>query len=170
MTIERVEITCRHGTYGGIKAGRVAAFDYEIPARFPVKGVGRTQRSFVLLDEHVQLQEPLSFPAELDGWWYVDLVEVRESGSAIVVADHWLDVVVPPPGQPYQIRDLGEFGDALLAGDLSADQARAGLARFQGFIDTYLHGPERATKHSDLAQRWYDFPPAALAPLANAEI
>lgn len=170
MKVERVEVRCRHGVYPGIRAGRVAAYEFAIPAEYHVRGDNRVQRSFLLLDEHVQLQEPLTFSAEFEGWWYVDLVEVDEGASGITVADHWLDVVVPPAGQPYQLRDLDEFGEALLAGQVTPEQAAAGLGRFQAFIDTYLHGPDRVTKHLELATSWYDFPPAALDPLRAVPI
>jgi hypothetical protein len=36
-----------------------------------------------MLDEHIQLHQPLTFPEPLRDWWYVDLVEVTESGDTV---------------------------------------------------------------------------------------
>ncbi|MFD1049187.1 hypothetical protein ACFQ1S_28450 [Kibdelosporangium lantanae] len=37
------------------------------------------------------------------GWWYVDLVEIREQGDTIHVVDHYVDIIVGPPGLPYRV-------------------------------------------------------------------
>ena len=68
---------------------------------------------------------------------------------------------MPPFGQPFQVRDLDEFGDALTSGALTPAQAAEGLARVQRFIDTYLRGELRPTPGT----AWADFPPAAIADL-----
>lgn len=130
---ERVEVSCRHGTYPGVRVGRVCAYEFEIPDKYEVRGHDRTQRVFVMLDEHIQLNQPLTFPEAFEDWWYVDLVEVVEVGDTISVADHWLDVAVPPAGHPYRVMD-GELADALVAGQVSTEQVAAGLRRFQHFL------------------------------------
>ena len=162
---EAVEVTCRHGAYPGVRIGRVASYDFEIPAQHPVVDEReRTQRVFLLLDEHIQLQQPRSFLGAYADWWYVDLVEIAEAGPSIVVADHWVDLVVPPFGQPYQLRDLDEFAVALSTGALTAKQAADGLARVQRFVDAHLHGPLVPEPRTD----WFDFPPTAIEPLRRS--
>lgn len=162
MRPESVEVTCRHGTYPGVRIGRVASYDFEIPMRHELADPqDRTQRMFLLLDEHLQLNQPRTFLGPYAGWWYVDLVEITEDAAAITVVDHWIDVVVPPFGQPYQLLDLDEFGDALASGGLPADQAAIDLTRFQRFVDTYLRGELEMEPRTD----WADFPPQAIEPL-----
>jgi hypothetical protein len=43
------------------------------------------QRSFVLLDDGFQINQPVVFPPERRGWWYCDLVRIVEDGG---VAEH----------------------------------------------------------------------------------
>lgn len=167
---ERIEVTCRHGTYPGIRIGRVCAYEFEIPDKYEVRGPGRTQRVFVLLDDHIQLNQPLTFPEPFGDWWYVDLVEVTETAETVAVADHWLDVAVPPAGQPYRVMDGHEFADALLAGQVTPDQVASGLRRFQHFLDRYLHGPLDERGFDAVAGSWHDFPPSAIEPLTGVPI
>ena len=162
---ERIQVTCRHGTYPGIRVERVCAYEFEIPDEYEVRGQERTQRVFVLLDEHIQLNQPLTFPEPFRDWWYVDLVEVTETAKAVSVADHWLDVAVPPAGQPYRVMDGHEFADALLAEEVTPEQVASGLRRLQHFLDQYLHGPLDERGFDALGRSWHDFPPAALEPL-----
>ncbi|GAB3913285.1 hypothetical protein GCM10029964_122550 [Kibdelosporangium lantanae] len=127
-------------------------------------GAGRRQRAFLLLDESAQLNQPVVFKPARAGWWYVDLVEIREQGDTIHVVDHYVDIIVGPPGLPYRVLDLHELGEALTRGALTAPQAARALVATQAFVDRHLqgkdhHGPD-----------WPDFPPAALAPVHEVEI
>ena len=148
----------------------MCAYEFDIPAQHEVRGSDRTQRAFVLLDEHIQLQQPLTFLGQFEEWWYVDLVEVTEVEDHITIVDHWLDVAVPPDGQPYRVMDGHEFGDALRAGAISMEQAADGLLRFQHFLDQYLHGPLAERNFDATSRSWYNFPPASLAPVWSAPI
>ena len=149
----------------GVRAGRVAAYEFDIPDGMYVRpGAGRRQRAFLLLDESAQLDQPVVFRPNRAGWWYVDLVEIRERGRTIHVVDHYVDIVVGPPGLPYRVLDLHELGDALTSGALTVAQVAHVLAATQAFVDRHLqgenhHGPD-----------WPDFPPAALAPVREVEI
>lgn len=60
------------------------------------------QRSFVLLDDGFQINQPVIFPPERRGWWYCDLVKVVEHGDIVTVDDLWIDVIVGPPDHPRQ--------------------------------------------------------------------
>ena len=146
---EPVEVTSRLGTFPGVRLGRVARYEFE---GTPL---------FLLLDDHVQLHQPPGFTGVYAGWWYVDLVELTEDETTITVVDHWVDVVVPPWGDPFQVRDLDELGEAIAAGAITAEQAAIGLTRVQRFLDTHLRGELRAELQDD----WADFPPKAIEPL-----
>ncbi|MEV3985803.1 hypothetical protein [Nonomuraea sp. NPDC049758] len=160
VTVVRGELPCPGG-----RVGRVAAYEFDIPeGRYVRPGAGRRQRAFLLLDESVQLHQPVVFGPERAGWWYIDLVGIRESGDTVRVADHYVDFVVGPPGLPYRVLDLHELGEALTSGRLTARQVADVLAAAQAFADKHLqgeghHGPQ-----------WPDFPPAALSAVREVEI
>lgn len=167
---ERVQVTCRHGTYPGIRSGRVCAYEFQIPDKYPIRGTDRTQRVYVLLDEHIQLHQPLTFLEPFQDWWYVDLVEASELDRLVTIADHWLDVAVPPDGQPYRVMDGDEFAEALVGGHVTMEQVANGLQRFQHFLDSYLHGPLSERGFDALSSGWHDFPPAVLSTLRSFPI
>jgi len=149
------------GPFPGIRAGRVAAYEFpmfDIPVR---PGSLPQDRSYLLLDEGIQMSCPPGFAEHHAGWWYVDLVGITEGGRDVAVMDRYLDVIVGPPGHPYRVLDMDEFGDALLSGALSPEQAVDGLRRFQRFLDRYLNRP------GDAELAWPDFPPRAIRPLAG---
>ncbi|GLZ77966.1 hypothetical protein Afil01_27730 [Actinorhabdospora filicis] len=149
----------------GIRIGRVAAYEFDIPeGKYIRPGAGRRQRVFLLLDESAQLHQPVVFRPERAGWWYVDLVDIREEGDTVHVADRYVDFIVGPPGVPYRILDLHELGEALATGRLTPLQAGQVLAATQSFADRHLQGRD----HHGPA--WPDFPPAALEPLRNISI
>lgn len=149
----------------GVRVGRVAAYEFDIPDGMYVRpGAGRRQRAFLLLDESAQLDQPVVFEPEQAGWWYVDLVEIREDGDTIHVVDHYVDFVVGPPGLPYRVLDLHELGEALTTGALTAPQVAHVLAATQAFADRHLQGEHHR------GPDWPDFPPAALAPVRAVEI
>lgn len=128
------------------------------------KGVQQVQRTFVLLDDGIQISQPIPFPPDQQGWWYCDLVRVVAEGDLIRVDDLWIDVIVGPPDRPYRVLDLDEYGQALAAGDLSLADAVDGLIRMQRFLD------RRLNRHHDVPQQWADFPPAAVQELLTADL
>lgn len=142
----RGELPCPGG-----RVGRVAAYEFDIPE-------GRYVRP------GAQLHQPVVFGPERAGWWYIDLVGIRESGDTVRVADHYVDFVVGPPGLPYRVLDLHELGEALTSGRLTARQVADVLAAAQAFADKHLQGEGHHGPH------WPDFPPAALSAVREVEI
>ncbi len=150
------------GPFAGVRLGRVACYDFPIPEpHFIRPGLPRQDRSYLLLEAAIQLSQPPGFQEEQAGWWYIDLVEISESGTHLTVMDHYLDVIVPPAGHSYRLLDMDEFGDALANGQLSQQQAITGLRNFQRFLDTHLN------RRHDVTLAWPDFPPAAIEPLRH---
>lgn len=159
VTVLRGDLPCP-----GIRVGRVAAYEFDIPDGMYVRpDAGRRQRAFLLLDESAQLDQPLVFQPDRAGWWYIDLVEIREEGDTIHVTDHYADIIVGPPGLPYRILDLDELGAALTTGALTAQQVSHVLTATQTFVDRHLQGA------SHDGPDWPDFPPAALAAVRDIE-
>ena len=151
----------RRGPFPGIRVERVAAYDFRMfdtPGR---AGQLPRDRSYLLLDEGIQMSCPPGFAEHHAGWWYVDLVEFTEHGDEVTVMDQYLDVIVGPPDQPYRVLDMDEFGDAVASGELTAERAIEGLRRFQRFIDAHLN------RLSDSVHAWPDFPPRAIRPLGE---
>jgi hypothetical protein len=73
--LQPVTVLSRERTCPGVRSGRVAAYEFDIPETLAVRpGLSRRQRAFLLLDESVQLAQPQVFPPHQTGWWYVDLV------------------------------------------------------------------------------------------------
>ncbi len=163
--IEPVTVISRVGVLSGIRRGRVAAYDYSIPGRHPVReGASRVMRLYLLLDEAIQVCQPPTWFGHEAGSWYVDLVSITESAGTIEVVDRDIDVIVPPPGRPYRVVDLHEFGDAIESGEHSLEDAIAGLRAFQAFLETHLNRPDGSPGP------WPDFPPAAIRPLMGIEM
>lgn len=150
-------------TAAGIRRGDVVAYDWG----FTQDGVDHVQRTFVLLAEHMQINQPVVFPPEQTGWWYCDLVTVQWAGpgSALVtVQDAWIDVIIGPPDHPYRVLDLDEYADALAEGRLSPAEAVDGLRRMQRFLD------RRLNRRDDVTRTWPDFPPREVAELLSIEL
>jgi hypothetical protein len=149
----------------GVRVGRVAAYEFDIPeGRYVRPDAGRRQRAFLLLDESAQLNQPVVFKPERAGWWYIDLVDIREVGDTIRVVDHYVDFIVGPPGLPYRVLDLHELGEALTSGKLTPHQVAHVLTATQAFADRYLQG------RYHYGVEWPDFPPAALASVRDIAI
>ncbi len=115
----------------GLRWGGVVAYDWG----FEAQGGEHVQRSFVLLDDGVQINQPVLFPQQQQGWWYCDLVSVVDDGDIVSVDDMWIDVVVGPPDQPYRVLDLDDYAKALADGRLTLVDAVEGLTRAQRFLD-----------------------------------
>lgn len=129
---------------------------------FEYEGRQWEQRSFVLLDDGFQINQPVIFPPERYGWWYCDLVKVVENQDVVTVDDLWIDVIVGPPDHPYRMLDLHEYAEAMESGALSAADAADGLVRTQRFLD------RRLNRRYDHAERtWLDFPSAEVEQLMN---
>ena len=129
---------------------------------FEHEGQRWQQRSFVLLDDGFQINQPVIFPPERRGWWYCDLVRIVEDGDIVTVDDLWIDVIVGPPDHPYRMLDLHEYAAAMASGVLSLTDAADGLVRTQRFLD------RRLNRRYDHAERtWLDFPPADVERLMD---
>jgi predicted RNA-binding protein associated with RNAse of E/G family len=128
---------------------------------FELNGRHYEQRSFVLLDDGFQINQPVIFPAEQQGWWYCDLVRVTDAGNEVVVEDLWIDVIVGPPDHPYRLLDLDEYAAAAESGQLSPAEAADGLVRTQRFLD------RRLNRRHEVLRNWPDFPPATVTALST---
>jgi hypothetical protein len=162
--VDPVTVIGRYGTCPGLRIGRAAAYEFQFDEEDPrARGrairdefADRIQRVFVLLDEHIQLNQPIVSTSYWDDWWYVDLVEIEEHDDLITIRDQYVDLIVPPDVQPYRVVDLDELGDALQSGRLSVDNAVQALRNLQSFIDAHLH-----LRTAEMTA-WRDFPPAAI--------
>ena len=128
---------------------------------FQLDGRSYQQRTFVLLDEGFQVNQPVVFLPQQQGWWYCDLVRITDHGDVIEVDDHWIDIIVGPPDHPYRVLDLDEFGTAVRDGRLSAVDAADGLKQAQCFLDRHLN------RRHDVTRAWPDFPPSGIAALRH---
>ena len=128
---------------------------------FELDGQHFEQRSFVLLDDGFQINQPVIFPAEQQGWWYCDLVRVTDHGHEVIVEDLWIDVIVGPPDHPYRVLDLDEYAEATRSGVLSPADAVDGLVRTQRFLD------RRLNRRHEVLRIWPDFPPATVTALSH---
>lgn len=144
----------------GLRRDGVVAYDWG----FEDGGRSYLQRSFVLLDEGFQINQPVRFPAAQRGWWYGDLVAIDDSDEAVRVDDLYIDVIVGPPDQPYRVLDLDDFAEAQASGRLGADQAERGLRQVQQFLD------RRLNRRHDVTPTWPDFPPAEVEALLHADL
>ncbi|GAA1113000.1 hypothetical protein GCM10009630_07710 [Kribbella jejuensis] len=96
----------------------------------------------MLLGEGVQLTKPAVFEGAMEGWWYVDLVEIEHSDAGLVVHDLYADLLIPPAANRYQVLDLDELAEALQAGAITPAQCATVLTNTQRFINRYLRGEE----------------------------
>lgn len=164
----------RFGPLPGYRLDDVVAYEWELPARFePWPGRTLVERTFVLLDLGVSFANPCWMREhradgsilEADPWgrdsWYVDLITVEREGGRHLFRDLYVDVIVPTDGRHQRMLDLDELADALANGTLMADIVIDGLRRWQCFLDRHLHGGRWP------AERWADFPPAAIQTLAE---
>jgi hypothetical protein len=144
----------------GLRRGEVVAYDWG----FRQDRRDYVQRSFVLLDDGVQVNQPVIFPTRQRGWWYCDLVSVSDDGDLLRVDDLWIDVIVGPPGHPYRLLDLHEYAEAITSGQLSVADAADGLTRMQRFLD------RRLNRRHEVTRTWPDFPPACVEAMLTMEL
>lgn len=128
---------------------------------FDLHGTHYEQRSYILLDDGFQINQPVIFPADQQGWWYCDLVRVTDTGDEVIVEDLWIDVIIGPPDHPYRLLDLDEYAVAAERGEITAAEAVDGLIRTQRFLD------RRLNRRHEVLRTWPDFPPAAVTALSN---
>lgn len=129
--------------------------------RFELDDRHYEQRSYVLLDDGFQINQPVIFPDAQRGWWYCDLVRVTDNGDEVIVEDLWIDVIVGPPDHPYRVLDLDEYATAAARGDLNSAEAADGLVRTQRFLD------RRLNRRHEVLRTWPDFPPKTVTVLSN---
>ncbi|MGW4651226.1 DUF402 domain-containing protein [Kitasatospora sp. NPDC004289] len=147
----------------GIRRGNVVAYDWG----FHEAGTDHVQRTFVLLEESVQINQPVTFPPQQRGWWYCDLVSVEWDGPGqrlLRTADLWIDVVVGPPDHPYRLLDLDDFADALADGRIGTERAAEALRQAQRFLD------RRLNRRHETTRSWPAFPPAEVSGLLTADL
>jgi hypothetical protein len=159
--IENVRVFHRTGQWcPGQRIGDVVAYDARLLPAYQVAGRPTIDRSYLLLDQGIQLTRPVAFVEPVEGWWYVDVVEVDESQDGFVVHDLYVDFLVPPGAHRYHVLDLDELAGALGDGQITAAQCATALSRTQDFINRHLRGAEEGSV--DPPQQ---FPPASIAVL-----
>jgi hypothetical protein len=150
------------GPFAGVRLGDALAYEFLLDDTLvPRPGTTRLERVFVLLDLGVQLSNPPWWHGDDAACWYVDLVAISGGDGRYQVWDQYVDVIVATDGRPYRMLDLDEFADAIRQGVLSLPDALDALGRWQRFLDRHLHTQRLPTAG------WSDFPPAAIAPLAD---
>ncbi len=138
-----VQVFHRSGQWcSGLQRGEVVAYDVQILPEYQVAGRPTVDRSYLLLGEGVQLTKPAVFEGPVEGWWYVDLVEIERTGTGLVVHDLYVDFLIPPAVDRYQILDLDELSDALTAGKITTAQCADVLTATQRFVHRYLRRAE----------------------------
>lgn len=156
-----VQVLHRSGQWcPGRQIGEVVAYDVRILPQYQVAGRPTVDRCYLLLDEHVQLTKPAVFEGAVEGWWYVDVVEIDRTAEGLRVHDMYVDLLFPPALNRYQVLDLEELAEALTAGAISTDQCADALTATQRFVHRYLRGAEEGPNGPSAA-----FPPPEVATL-----
>jgi hypothetical protein len=130
--------------------------------QYQVRGRPTIDRSYLLLDQGIQLTRPVAFEGPVEGWWYVDLVEIENTEPGFIVHDLYVDFLVPPGADRYHVLDLDELADALRDGKIAAAQCATLLSRTQRFVDRHLRSTEEGSVNPPL-----QFPPACIAMLQS---
>ncbi len=159
--IENVRVLHRTGQWcPGRRVGEVVAYDVRILPEYQVVGRPTIDRSYLLLDQGIQLTRPVVFEGPVEGWWYVDVVDVEQTEAGLFVHDLYVDFLVPPGADRYHVLDLDELADALSGGKITAAECATVLNRTQRFIDRHLRGIEKGSIDPPP-----QFPPAGIALL-----
>lgn len=159
--MNEVQVFHRSGQWcPGRQVGEVVAYDVRIVPQYQVAGRPTVDRCYLLLSEGVQLTKPVVFEGAVEGWWYVDLIELERTAEGLVVHDMYVDLLFPPALNRYQILDLEELADALTAGEITAAQCAAALTATQQFVHRYLRGAEEGPNGPSA-----EFPPAGVVAL-----
>ncbi|MGR6919269.1 hypothetical protein ACU635_33910 [[Actinomadura] parvosata] len=161
--IESVWVFHRTGQWcPGRRIGEVVAYDAQLLPEYQVAGRPTIDRSFLLLDQGIQLTRPVVFEGPVEGWWYIDVVEVELTEAGLVVHDLYVDFLVPPGADRYHVLDLDELADALHQGQITAAQCVTVLTRTQRFIDRHLCANEEGSVDPPR-----QFPPDSIAVLES---
>ena len=161
--MDDIQVFHRSGQWcPGRRVGDVVAYDVKILPKYQVPGRPTVDRSYLLLNEGIQLTKPAVFEGPVEGWWYVDLVEIDHTDTGLLVRDLYVDLLIPPAANRYQLLDLDEFADALTAGQITPIQCATVLHQTQQFINRYLRGPEEGPSGPQ-----HQFPPAAVTTLES---
>ena len=161
--IENVRVLHRTGQWcPGRRIGEVVAYDVRILPEYQVAGRPTVDRSYLLLDQGIQLTRPVVFEGPVEGWWYVDLVDVERTEAGLVVHDLYADFLVPPGADRYHVLDLDDLADALSSGEITAAQCATVLRNTQRFVERHLRGTEKGSVGPP-----QQFPPASIAPLES---
>jgi hypothetical protein len=159
--MESVRVFHRSGQWcPGRRAGEVIAFDMRILPEYQVAGRPVVERSYLLLGEGVQVTKPVVFEGPVEGWWYVDLVEIEHTADGLVIHDMYADLLFPPAMNRYQVLDLEELAEALTDGKITAAQCAETLTATQRFVHRYLRGAEEGPVGPSA-----EFPPAEVVAL-----
>ncbi|WP_432886159.1 hypothetical protein ACQPYH_03005 [Kribbella sp. CA-245084] len=159
--MDEIQVFHRSGQWcPGRRIGDVVAYDVKILPEYQVAGRPTVDRCFLLLGEGVQLTKPAVFEDQIEGWWYVDVVEIEPTDAGLIVHDTYVDFLIPPAVDRYQILDLDELGDALREGRLTASQCATALTKTQQFIHHYLRRPEEGPNGPQ-----HHFPPPTVTTL-----
>lgn len=146
----------------GRRVGEVVAYDVRILPEYQVPGRPTIDRSYLLLDQGIQLTRPVVFEGPVEGWWYIDVVEVEHTEAGLVVHDLYVDFLVPPAADRYHVLDLDDLAEAVSDGKITAAQCPTVLSSTQRFIDRHLRGTAEGSV--DPPPR---FPPASIALLEH---
>jgi hypothetical protein len=160
VTLESVQVLHRTGQWCPGRVGEVVAYDVRILPAYQVQGRPTVDRYFLLLDQGIQLTRTVVFEGPVEGWWYVDVVEVEVTEAGFVVHDLYVDFLVPPGADRYHVLDLDELGDALTQGQITAAQCATALTRSQRFVGRHLRGSEKGSVGPP-----EHFPPESIAVL-----
>lgn len=159
--VETVSVLHRTGQWcPGRRIGEAVAFDVRVLPAYQAPGRPTVDRGYLLLDQGVQLTRPVTFTGAVEGWWYVDLVEIGHTAAGLVVHDLYVDLLVPPRAERYHVLDLDELADALSGGQITAARCATVLSRTQRFIERHLRGSEKG-----FVEPPPRFPPACVAEL-----
>ncbi|MFI5692032.1 hypothetical protein ACIA58_09360 [Kribbella sp. NPDC051586] len=159
--MDEIQVFHRSGQWcPGRRVGDVVAYDVKILPEYQVPGRPTVDRSYLLLDDGIQLTKPAVFEGPVEGWWYVDLVEIEHTDTGLLVHDLYVDLLFPPAANRYQILDLDEFADALRTGQITPAQCATVLDQTQRFINRYLRGEEEGPVGESQA-----FPPPEIVTL-----
>lgn len=165
VQVEPIEVLHRTGQWcPGVRTlDDTIAYDMQILPPWQVPGRPTRDRAYVIGTEGIQLTRPVNFVDQLEGGWYVDLVDLVDLGDdRFEVRDLYVDFVIPPTGRRYEVLDLDELADAMEDGSLSPAQVSGVLRNAQRFVDRHLRDldTERPTEFPD-------FPPATIRPLVD---
>lgn len=161
LPLRKVSVLHRTGQWcPGRQLSEIVAYDVRILPEHQVPGRPTVDRSYLLLDQGIQLTRPAVFDGPVEGWWYVDVVEIELTNAGLVVHDLYVDLLIPPGAERYHVLDLDELADALGSNEITAAQCATALEKTQRFIDRHLRGTDTGSVAPPS-----EFPPSGIAAL-----